>query len=222
MSKSKKRKVSEEHRTFNASWTNSFAFIADKTGLPVCLICSEKLANNKKSNVERHFQNKHLSFAQKYSEGDARKKAVLELMRNADQSKQQFSKWIKSANSTTYASFVAAQEIVKHGKPFTDGEYLKNSFIKISEHLFMDFKNKSEILQKIRDMPLSAKTVKDRTSRMADDITKQQIKDINSAVAYSINAKHCKRVNNKFKKSYDLPLNLLQYRKENSAEYLYS
>ena len=186
MSKSKKRKVSEEHRTFNASWTNSFAFIADKTGLPVCLICSEKLANNKKSNVERYFQNKHLSFAQKYSEGDARKKAVLELMRNADQSKQQFSKWIKSANSTTYASFVAAQEIVKHGKPFTDGEYLKNSFIKISEHLFMDFKNKSEILQKIRDMPLSAKTVKDRTSRMADDITKQQIKDINSAVAYSI------------------------------------
>ena len=145
MSKSKKRKVSEEHRTFNASWTNSFAFIADKTGLPVCLICSEKLANNKKSNVERHFQNKHLSFAQKYSEGDARKKAVLELMRNADQSKQQFSKWIKSANSTTYASFVAAQEIVKHGKPFTDGEYLKNSFIKISEHLFMDFKNKSKM-----------------------------------------------------------------------------
>ena len=26
----------------------------------------------------------------------------------------------------------------------------------------------------------------------------------------------------KFKKSYDLPLDLLQYRRENSAEYLYS
>ena len=176
MSKSKKRKVSEENRTFNDSWTNSFAFIADKTGLPVCLICKEKLANNKKSNVERHFQNKHLSFAQKYSEGDARKKAVLELMRNADRSKHQFNKWIKSANSTTYASFVAAQEIVKHSKPFTDGEYIKNSFIKISEHLFTDFKNKSEIMRKIRDMPLSAKTVQDRTSKMAQDITKQQIK----------------------------------------------
>ena len=33
---------------------------------------------------------------------------------------------------------------------------------------------------------------------------------------------HCKRVNNKFNKSYDLPLDLLQYRRENSAEYLYS
>ena len=36
------------------------------------------------------------------------------------------------------------------------------------------------------DMPLSAKTVKDRTIKMAEDITRQQIKDINSAVAYSI------------------------------------
>ena len=118
MSKSKKRKVSEENRTFNDSWTNSFAFIAHKTGLPACLICNEQLANNKKSNVERHFQIKHLSFAQKYSKGDARKKAVLELMRNADRSKHQFSKWFKSTNATTYASFVAAQEIAKHVKKF--------------------------------------------------------------------------------------------------------
>ena len=33
---------------------------------------------------------------------------------------------------------------------------------------------------------------------------------------------YCKRVNKRFKKSYDLPLDLLQYRRENSAEYLYS
>ena len=45
------------------------------------------------------------------------KKAVVELMRNADQSKRQFNNRIKSANSTTFASFVAAQKIVKHGKP---------------------------------------------------------------------------------------------------------
>lgn len=35
-------------------------------------------------------------------------------------------------------------------------------------------------------MPLSAKTVKDRTKKMTENITGQQIKDINSAVAYSI------------------------------------
>lgn len=162
-----------------------FAFTADKTGLPVCLICNEKLANNKKSNVAKHFQNKHAAFAQKYPDGDERKKAVSVLMRKVDLSKNHFKKWMKSANSTTYASFVAPKEIVRHRKPFTAGEYIKESFIKISEHLFLDFKNKSEIVPKIRDMPLSAKTVKDRTIKMAENITRQQIKDINS-VTYSI------------------------------------
>ena len=70
---------------------------------------------------------------------------------------------------------MAAQEIVKHGRPLTDEEYIKNSFIKLSEHFFTDFKNKSEIVQKIREMPLFAKTVKHRTSRMAENITKQHI-----------------------------------------------
>lgn len=76
-------------------------------------------------------------------------------MRKVDVSRSQFKKWIKTANPTTCASFVAAQEIVKHGRPFTDGEYLKETFIKISEHLFPDFKNKDEILQNIKNMPLS-------------------------------------------------------------------
>ena len=74
MEKCKKRKVADEKRMFNPSWTDSFAFIASKTGLPVCLLCDEKLANNKKSNVERHFLNKHNVFAEKYPAGDQRKK----------------------------------------------------------------------------------------------------------------------------------------------------
>lgn len=165
----------------NSAWTDSFAFTTDDAGLPVCLICGEKLANNKKSNVERYFQNKHTAFAEKYHAGGERKRAISELLRKAEQSKSTFSKWIKSPNSTTAASFVAAQEIARRGKPFTDGEYMKESFIKISEHLFLDFKKKREIVQKIRDMPLSAKTVKDRTIKMAENITSQQIKEINSA-----------------------------------------
>ena len=63
---------------------------------------------------------------------------------------------------------------------------MKETFLKISEHLFADFKNKCEIVQKIREMPFFAKTVKDRTIKMAENITKQQIKDINSAATYSI------------------------------------
>ncbi|CAD1481282.1 unnamed protein product, partial [Heterotrigona itama] len=34
----------------------NLAFIANSNGLPTCLICKEQLANNKKSNIERHFR----------------------------------------------------------------------------------------------------------------------------------------------------------------------
>lgn len=59
MNTPQKRKISEENREFNSAWTDSFAFTANDAALPVCLICGEKLANIKKCNVERHFQNKH-------------------------------------------------------------------------------------------------------------------------------------------------------------------
>lgn len=75
MEKCKKRKISEENRTFNEDWADSFAFSFDESWLPVCLIFGEKLANKKCSNVGRQFQNKHKAFAEKYPEGEERKKS---------------------------------------------------------------------------------------------------------------------------------------------------
>ena len=60
-------------------------------------------------------------------------------------------------------------------------------------------------------MPLSAKIVQDRNSRMAKDITKQQIKDINFAVAYSI-------VCDESKDQSDIEQTPLFWRYVNSAE----
>ncbi|GBM25539.1 hypothetical protein AVEN_222387-1, partial [Araneus ventricosus] len=62
--------------------TESFAFICHTDDLPTCLICHEKLAHNKKSNLERHFTTKHAQFADKCPTGVARKKAVEELRKN--------------------------------------------------------------------------------------------------------------------------------------------
>ena len=67
------------------------------------------------------------------------------LLEKLEVRKNRFKKWIASPNSTTAASFVATREIIKRGKPFTDGDYME-SFINISEHLFADFKNKSIFL----------------------------------------------------------------------------
>ncbi|GFX97520.1 uncharacterized protein TNCV_2840801 [Trichonephila clavipes] len=65
----------EEHRQFNRDWTESFAFMCNSNGLPTCLICHEKLAHNKKSNLGRHFTSKHTQFASKYPAGEERKKS---------------------------------------------------------------------------------------------------------------------------------------------------
>lgn len=83
-----KKKVSEENREFNSAWTHLFAFTVNVAGLPVCLVCSAKLANNKKCNVEIHFENKYTAFAERYSAEDERKRA--------EQSKCTFKNWIKS------------------------------------------------------------------------------------------------------------------------------
>ncbi|GFW75578.1 SCAN domain-containing protein 3 [Trichonephila clavipes] len=84
------------------------------------------------------------------------------------------------------ASFVFGQEIAKRGKPYTDGEYIKNCFINASEELFQDFKNKADILKRIRELPLSAKTIKDRTIKMCSNITTQHIEDLKLVSALSI------------------------------------
>ncbi|KAG8235195.1 hypothetical protein J437_LFUL014159 [Ladona fulva] len=173
-------------REFRVEWRETFAFIRNLNGLPTCLICNEKFAYNKKSNLERHFTTNHASFSTKYPVGDARKKAVEELQKSQETSTSVFKNWMQSSSNINMASFVVSQEIAKRGKPYKDGEYIKSCFISASEELFRDFKNKANILQKIKELPLSAKTIKDRTIKMSSNITVQQIEDLKMVSAVSI------------------------------------
>ncbi|KAL4083645.1 hypothetical protein QTP88_028961 [Uroleucon formosanum] len=164
MSTNKKRKIEEENRGFRSEWSDTYAFVPNNMGQPKCLICDENFKNNKKSNIERHFLSKHDSFGKTYPAGNERKTAVAELI----------------------PSFVVSHEIMKSGKPFTDGEYIKKCFIGMSEHLFSEFKNKTEIINKIKDIPLAATTVRDRAVRMAENVTEQQFSDLKSSPVFSL------------------------------------
>ncbi|GBM91414.1 hypothetical protein AVEN_204283-1 [Araneus ventricosus] len=93
----------------------------------------------------------------------------------------------QSSNNVNLASFAVSLEIAKRGKPFTDGEYVKDCFVRASEKLFRDFKNKAEIMKKkINDFPLSAKTVQDRTAKMSSNVTHMQVEVIKLASALSL------------------------------------
>ncbi|GBN43273.1 hypothetical protein AVEN_223709-1 [Araneus ventricosus] len=96
------------------------------------------------------------------------------------------SNWAQSSNNANLASFAVSLEIAKKGEPFTDGEYVKDRFILASEELFRDFKNKAEIMKKIKDLPLSAKTVQDRTAKMSANVAHMQVEDIQLASALSL------------------------------------
>lgn len=84
------------------------------------------------------------------------------------------------------AIFVFSQEIANRGKPYTNGEYIKNCFINSSKKLFRDFKNKEDILKRIKELPFSAKTIKERTMKIRQNKTTQQIKDLKQVSALSI------------------------------------
>uniref|UniRef100_A0A3B4XJK6 HAT C-terminal dimerisation domain-containing protein n=1 Tax=Seriola lalandi dorsalis TaxID=1841481 RepID=A0A3B4XJK6_SERLL len=140
----------------------------------VCLICNDKIASMKRSNVKRHFDTRHATFASKYPAGDSRKKA-----------QQQLRVWTRQGDYNS-ASFAGSLAIVRNGKPFTDGEYAKTFMLDVANGLFDDLPNKDKIIKRIQDMPLSARTVHDRTIMMANQVEETQVKDINTAPFFSL------------------------------------
>ena len=95
------------------------------------------------------------------------------------------SNWTQSTSSVNLASFAVSLEIAEKGKSFTDGEYVKDCFIRASEEFFRDFKNKPENLKKIKDLPISAKTIQDRIAKMSY-ATYAQVENIQLCLALSL------------------------------------
>ncbi|GBM83779.1 hypothetical protein AVEN_42465-1 [Araneus ventricosus] len=81
--------------------------------------------------------------------------------------------------------FAVSLEIAKRGKPFRDGEYVKDCFIRASEELFRDFKNKAEIMNN-QIFAISCKTVQDRTAKMSSNVIHMHVSDIQLAPALSL------------------------------------
>jgi len=156
ISTNKKRKIVRKNRIFRSEWIDTYAFVQNAMGLPKCLICDENSKNNKKSNIERHCLSEHESFSKTHPAGSERKTAVAELIRKSQQSTSKFSNWLQSSTNLTAASFIVSHEMVKSGKPFIDGGVIKNWFSRMSVHLFSEYKNKTEIIRKLEELPLSA------------------------------------------------------------------
>ena len=110
-----------------------------RTGSAVCLICNAEISSMKRSNVKRHLNTCQATFASEYPDGDSRKKACLELLRDVEASQQQFRAWTQRDDPNS-ASF-AALAIVKNGN---HSQFAKIFRLDVANKLFEDFLSKEK------------------------------------------------------------------------------
>ncbi|GFY17053.1 DUF4371 domain-containing protein [Trichonephila clavipes] len=136
------------------------------------------------SSVKRHFETNHKSFCEK-SEPE-QKELIASAIKDRNKQSASMFKYVSKNCHTSAASYSAANAIARHGKPFQEGEFLKEAWLTCAPSLFDDFDNKDKIIQRIKDVPLSRNTMKDRILKLAENVTDQQKSDINSAPFISL------------------------------------
>ena len=90
------------------------------------------------------------------------------------------------ANRTTESSYKATECIAQHGKPFTNGVPINEAFLSCADVLFDDLPNKSTIISRIQDMPVSVRTIERHITDMAEDVNKQQTIALKTVNVFSV------------------------------------
>ncbi|XP_077312023.1 SCAN domain-containing protein 3-like [Lithobates pipiens] len=187
MACAKKRKVDTENRVFKDEWTDQYMFILPVGSLkPVCLICCETVALIKSSNVKRHYETKHSSFAQTYPQhSEVRARKITELKAQYDRSTKVLSHSFTAQQRANECSLKVAWILGQHKRPFTDGTFVKECLNAVAETL-LEGKQKDELCGKINQIPLSASTATKKTEILTEDVLGQLDAAIQSAVCISL------------------------------------
>ncbi|GFU56583.1 general transcription factor II-I repeat domain-containing protein 2A [Trichonephila clavipes] len=157
-STTKKKKVqdSKYSREFQTWWADKYGMI-NKDDKAVCVLCS----------------------------GTVQKELIASAIKDRNKQSTSIFKYVSKNCHTSAASYSAANAIARHGKPLR-GRVLKEAWLACAPSLFDDFDNKDKIIQRIKDVPLSRNTMKDRILKLAENVTDQQKNDINSAPFISL------------------------------------
>ncbi|XP_063989608.1 general transcription factor II-I repeat domain-containing protein 2-like [Diachasmimorpha longicaudata] len=119
----KKRKVTEELRSFQDRWTDNYFFVEFKTK-PICLICNEYVSVMKEYNIKRHYETKHANKFDQYK-GKFRKDQVKSLQIKFSAQEQIFTRATSESTCYVKASYAVAAILGKKSKAFSEGEIVK-------------------------------------------------------------------------------------------------
>ncbi|UYV64114.1 K02A2.6-like, partial [Cordylochernes scorpioides] len=161
----KKRKIDSECRKFKDQWNIQY-FVIESSNKALCLICNESIAVLKEYNMKRHYETKHSQNYSKYT-GIVRTEKFEALKRGLKSQQSLFTKVKTEQEAATRASFRVALEIAKRGKPFTDGEMIKECIIAVVEEMC------PEKVNLLNTVSMSANTVARRVENIAENISSQ-------------------------------------------------
>uniref|UniRef100_A0A8C1R9U2 HAT C-terminal dimerisation domain-containing protein n=1 Tax=Cyprinus carpio TaxID=7962 RepID=A0A8C1R9U2_CYPCA len=151
------------------------------------LICHQAVALAKRGNVERHHNTIHPNFKDTYPlKSTLRSKKVDELKSVLKAQQSLFTKPTAKSKAATEASFRVSHLLAKHKKPFTNGELYKEAMVVAADALFKDLKNKEDITNAIKSVPLGPATVARRVELLSEDVNQQVLKDLSLCECYSL------------------------------------
>ncbi|KAL0149128.1 hypothetical protein M9458_055560 [Cirrhinus mrigala] len=188
LSKTMKRKVDVENRSFNDDWTEKYAFIMPtfRNASPVCLICSETVAVAKEYNLHRHHNTKHSNFKVSYPEqSEARQRKIATLKSAYSRASGIITRTLTDQERVTCASLQAAWVLCRHNRPFTESEVLKECMITVLEELAPD-KSMDRIIASVKQVPLSASTNARRVHVLAEQVQNAVIDGVKEAKYFSL------------------------------------
>lgn len=185
-SSAKKRCHSNEEdiRQFQEYWTEKFGMIKEDNKA-LCIFCSKTVVC-RTSSVKRHFESVHKDLSNK-TEEEQRELISHELSKTKEQADTFFNFISGRPNSNLVgASFEVSKVIAQHGKPLSDGEYIKEAWLECAPFLFDNFSEKEKIIQHIKDLSVSSETVKDRILKLEKNTAEQLTNDLSSCKFFSI------------------------------------
>ena len=140
------KKFKSDVRSFREFWTTDFAFVSRDNQAVWALCCQNVVCRS--LSTKRHFETKReRSIKDNAEKIEFLKKAVSRYEKQSSI----FKKVIRSTNQTMEGSYKVAEGTAKHEKPFTDGVFVKVTFLSGTEVLFDHLPNKCTIISRIKD-----------------------------------------------------------------------
>lgn len=170
-------------RQFQEEWNRLFGVIKYGETKVFCCHCNVGISL-RFFNIKRHFEKIHSNLASLSEE--ERQETNYKAVNGHVKQSIRFKNTCKADFNISEASFIVSHTIAVHGKPLSDGVYIKEAFKRCSGVLFAGFSNLGAIVKRIDDLPVSRNTIKSRILEMEKDVSKQLIEDIKKVETFSI------------------------------------